>query len=294
MKLTTEETVLFYKLFYPLLLFVNKKKQLVKGSAINENIKNFTIEEIQLLRDELYSSPDIIDQFVMENASTFPEEDLDIVYSWKKFIKKSFYIVSYQKKYTIFLDLIEPAKAYGVLALGTPFIELAGKALPVMAETVLLPFKDKIIYDHILIPYNTIKLNADLKKIVRGALYDAKSNYGIITDLNQALQPKEQIPEEILKFYLQSARSREVYKHQINRMIDNNNELLNVYHHELGKSTARIYRKKFTDIGIHGAWFGIYEQNIVGSGKTKEEAEHNIRNILPEEKLKFVYYFDVK
>jgi hypothetical protein len=292
--MTNEETTLFYKLFYPLLLFVNKKKSIIKGMGNDNSIRNFTIEEVQLIRDTLYSSPELFEQFIMENASNFPEDELDIVYSWKKFIRKSFYIVSYQKKYTIFLDLLEPAKAYGVLALGTPFKELAGKNLPVMVETVLLPFKDKIIYDHILIPYNTIKLNQDLKKIIRGALHDAKIKFGIITNLNAELQPVEETPEAILKFYLQSARSREVYKHQIKRMIEESKELLIIYHREIGKYCARSFRKKISESGIHNAWFGVYEQNVIGSGKTREEAENNIKNILPEDKTGFVYYFEVK
>lgn len=37
--------------------------------------------------------------------------------------------------------------AYGVLALSQPFDELIGPPLPVMLQTVLLPFKDKIVYD---------------------------------------------------------------------------------------------------------------------------------------------------
>jgi hypothetical protein len=292
--MTKEETALFYKLFYPLLLFVNKKKAIIKGMGNTESIKNFTIEEVQMIRDELYSSPGIIDQFVMENAATFTEEELDIVYSWKKFIKKSFYIVSYQKIYTIFLDLLEPAKAYGVLSLGTPFKELAGKTLPIMVDTVLLPFKDKIIYDHILIPYNTVKLNSDFKKIIRGALYDAKSKYGIITDLNSELQPIEETPEALLKFYLQSNRSREIYKHQINRMINENRDMLILYHREIGKYCARNFRKRIVETGIHAAWFGIYEQNIIGSGKTREDCENNVKNIIPADKTEFVYYFEIK
>jgi hypothetical protein len=79
-----------------------------------------------------------------------------MISSWKNFVKGEFYVFRYLKNYTIFLDVDEPPKAYGVLALNSPFEKLIGPHLPIMIETVLLPFNDKIIYDSIFLPYHII------------------------------------------------------------------------------------------------------------------------------------------
>ncbi len=54
----------------------------------------------------------------------------------------------------MFLSTETPPVAYGVLALSQPFEELIGPHLPVLTQTVLLPFKDRIVYDGLLSSYN--------------------------------------------------------------------------------------------------------------------------------------------
>ena len=58
------------------------------------------------------------------------------------------------KKYTVFLAAEQESIAYGVLALSQPFEEVIGPYLPIMVKTVLLPFKDKIVYDGLVTKYN--------------------------------------------------------------------------------------------------------------------------------------------
>ena len=65
-----------------------------------------------------------------------------------------FYVFRELKKYTVFLSTTNPAIAYGVLALSQPFEDLIGPYLPVLTQTVLLPFKDKIVYDGLMSSYN--------------------------------------------------------------------------------------------------------------------------------------------
>ena len=65
-----------------------------------------------------------------------------------------FYVFRELKKYTVFLSTTSPAIAYGVLALSQPFEELIGPYLPVLTQTVLLPFKGMIVYDGLMSSYN--------------------------------------------------------------------------------------------------------------------------------------------
>lgn len=54
MKLSKEDVELFYKLYHPLLVYVNKKFNLIKGINSPEDFKKFPIEEINKFRDRLY------------------------------------------------------------------------------------------------------------------------------------------------------------------------------------------------------------------------------------------------
>jgi len=149
MKLSKKDVELFYRLHYPLLVYVNKKFEIIKGIDSPEDFKKFPIKEISKLRDKLYKHPELINSFVAENPLNFSTNELKVINSWKGFIKRKFLIFRYLKNYTVFLNTDESPKAYGVLALNTAFKEMVGPYLPVMVEAVLLPFNDKIIYDGI-------------------------------------------------------------------------------------------------------------------------------------------------
>ena len=70
--------------------------------------------------------------------------------------------------------------------------------------------------------------------------------------------------------------------------------LLTLYHQEMGKIHARAYGKQLRGIGLSKAWFAILEGIIIASGATKNEVEQVLQHILPTEKRKFVYIFQLK
>ena len=96
----------------------------------------------------------LIEMFVDVNPFKFSGEEINIVLSWKHQVAGKFFVFRNLKKHTVFLADGGTPVAYGVVALTEPFEELIGSYLPVYAETVLLPFKDKIVYDGLLGRYN--------------------------------------------------------------------------------------------------------------------------------------------
>ena len=108
-----------------------------------------------------------------------------------------FYIFRELKKYTVFLAAEGPTIAYGVLALSQPFEELIGPHLPVLVETVLLPFKDKIVYDGLLTGYN-ITFGGGIRRSLNESFKEAKAQHGIVTSLpmsEQTLVPAAKPPK---------------------------------------------------------------------------------------------------
>jgi len=142
-----------------------------------------------------------------------------------------------KKHYTVFLSADKPPKAYGVLALTTTFEEIVGSYLPIMVEAVLLPFKDKIIYDSIFSPYR-ITFGAGIRSGLNDAYQEAKSRFGIIASLPFSGEEKEDSDSNRLRFYVRSERNRETYWKKINELIDKDPSLLTLYHQEMGKIHA--------------------------------------------------------
>lgn len=124
MKLSKVDVDLFYKLYLALLIYVNKRHNLVQGLASPDDFGKFRAEQMKKLRDDLYKHTELIDSFVTENPWKFSAAELDMVSSWRNFVRGKFVILRYLKDYAIFLDPDEPPKAYGVLALQIAFEEL--------------------------------------------------------------------------------------------------------------------------------------------------------------------------
>ena len=99
-----------------------------------------------------------------------------------------FYVFRELKKYTVFLSTTSPAIAYGVLALSQPFEELIGPYLPVLTQTVLLPFKGMIVYDGLMSSYN-ISFGPGIRRISTQDFKEAKARHGIVTSLPMSDEP---------------------------------------------------------------------------------------------------------
>lgn len=290
MRLPEEKVELFYTLWYSLLGYTSNKFKVLKDIRTKDDCEKTPFEELSKIRDVLYKNPKTIESFVKENPCNFSKNQLGIVESWKDFKQGRFYIFRYLKNYTVFLEINEDdPKAYGVVALVSTFEEMIGSMLPVMAEAVLLPFEDQIIYDGIFAPYR-IFFGGGTKRHLNEVYRHAKAKYGIITSLT--LAEKEENDMDTLAFYLANKDRRELYKREIEKLTNKDYSLLTFYHQEMGKILAREVKKKLKEYDISG-WFGILGDLIVASGTTRKELQKNIGKIIPEKK-ELVYIFQMK
>jgi hypothetical protein len=293
MKLSKEDTELFYKMHNSLIIYTNQKLNILKNVNSIESLKKAGIDQIKNLVSTLYENSHLIDSFGETNPCKFSDEELNIVKSWKNFVKGRFLIMRHLKNYTIFLDENEPPKVYGVLGLVNSFEEVIGNYLPVMADTILLPFKDKITYTGIFTPYR-ITFGGGMARGFKDSYEKAKSLYGIITSLPFISDEKEEADEDKLKFYLKNQRNREMYLEEIEKLMNKNEKLLVLFHQEMGKNHVKTYGKMLRETGFSDGWFAILNGLIIGSGSEKKEVENILKKLLPEEKLKLVYFFQLK
>ena len=155
MLLEPQDVELFFRLHRALMFFVNQRLKVIPNElATPEEFAALSPEVRLKVRDALNARLDLIESFVDENPAHLSADELDIVRSWRHLVAGKFYVFRELKKYTVFLSTDDPAIAYGVLALSQPFEELIGPYLPVLTQTVLLPFKDKIVYDGLMTSYN--------------------------------------------------------------------------------------------------------------------------------------------
>ncbi len=292
MKLPEEDLELFYKLHPALLFYVNQQLKIIcKVSTVDEFMR-LSLKEKVKIRNALYDHIELIDSFLKENPFSFSPDELTLVHSWKDFVRGTFYIFKYLKKYAVFLDTGTPPKACGVLALTDTFDEILGSHLPIMVEAVLLPFKGQIIYDGMMSPYS-IAFGAGIRRDLNDAYQEAKSRFGIITSLPFSTEQKQSDADR-LRFYLKSERNREIYREEIVELVNSDPSLLMLYHQEMGKINARSYGKHLRGIGFTDVWFAILEGTIIAGGKTKDELERILQEILPIGKESFVYIFHLR
>lgn len=182
MLLSPDDADLFFRLHRSLMHFVNQRLGIVPDIAGPDEFSALPPEQRLDVRKAFLDDVDLIELFVDENPAHLSEGELDIVLSWHHQVSGTFYVFRQLKSHMIFLDAGDPPVAYGVVALTEPFVDLIGPYLPRMTETVLLPFKGRIVYDGLLSGYN-ISFGGGIKRMLNDSYRQAKERQGIVTSL---------------------------------------------------------------------------------------------------------------
>lgn len=183
MLLEPQDVELFFRLHRTLMFFVNQRLKVIPNQLDTpEEFAALSPDVRVKVRDAFSANVDLIQAFVDENPAHFSEGELDIIRSWRHLVTGRFYVFRELKKYTVFLSATDPAIAYGVLALSQPFEDFFGPYLPVMTQTVLLPFKGVIVYDGLMSSYN-ISFGPGIRRNLNEDYKEAKARLGIVTSL---------------------------------------------------------------------------------------------------------------
>lgn len=184
---------MFFRLHRALMFFVNQRLGLIPDDLSGPDDYAELPPEIQVkIRDAFLANTHLIESFVAENPAHLSEDEIDIVRSWRHLVYDKFFVLRDLAKYTVFLTRTDPAIAYGVLALSRPFEDMIGPNLPVMTQTVLLPFRGKIIYDGLMNRFN-VSFGPGIRRSLNESFKEAKARQGIVTSLpmsNEPLPPK--------------------------------------------------------------------------------------------------------
>src|SRR5688500_4332691 len=154
MRLPPGEVERFYRIWKPLLLFVNRRRRLVP-EMLNMKADDpgpWRVPDAHKLRTALWADDALRNEFIADNPGGLSADDLEIVRSWGDRLGGTFYVLRQLRKHALFLP-DKGRTVYGVLGLASTIEEVV-PFLPCYVQAVLLPWEDRIVYDSLLAPYN--------------------------------------------------------------------------------------------------------------------------------------------
>lgn len=188
-QLTHSECKLFYETWYKLLDYVNSELKVVdyKFSLSYPEYHDETL--LHKIREQLWKKPKLISEFIAEadkrDVGRLTEEETSLLKSWEKHhVKWQFVLLKYTPDAAILMrmDKGKAVKLYAVKGMTTSIAEAMHRKLPVMLDTVLLPFGDKIVYDSFMAS-QAIEFGGGVMDMLEGEYAEAEKKYGIISKL---------------------------------------------------------------------------------------------------------------
>ncbi len=174
MTLSQEDGEPYYKLWLPLLDFVNKKHRINSKMKSIATAKGLDPADVKEVANKPWSDVTIIDDYLKENED-FPEEHKEIIRSRKRRIQGKFLMERHLKKGTIFISL-ENEEVYQVSGIISGWEEMFfGAPMPLMLEATFMSFRDVFISDGLVMPYN-IQVLGGMKRIYKDVYMAAKKN----------------------------------------------------------------------------------------------------------------------
>ena len=143
-----KDAKLFYKLYFSLLNYTNKKYQIdSKYSVIKQKGKNTKV--MSQIIEKLWENKDtIIDKFTKDNPYKFNQDEIKLVLEFKKGIRTNFIIDRFEEEYT---PLMTNDKTYMVKGLYDNIDQVISYSkFPIFVTTTIIPFKENLIYDGLI------------------------------------------------------------------------------------------------------------------------------------------------
>jgi hypothetical protein len=190
MQLPPRQVERFYRIWFPLLHYVNKQQHLTTTFPDDPRPGAISSADAVLIRNALWADDALRESFIATNPAKLPPADLALVDSWRYRVPGSFFIVRHLKKYSVFLSEGSETKAhaYGVLGLVSPIEDIVGPTVPLYTKAVLLPFEGQIIYDSLLEPFS-VSFGPGIRGSINDTYRNVQEREGIITTLDPTEAP---------------------------------------------------------------------------------------------------------
>jgi hypothetical protein len=142
-----EEAKDFLRLYISLMHFAGKSRDIIAKNKSYRAFMNTSLDVKAQCRDAIYSPSPIIQEFI-ESSEGLTEQDKIDAEAWKRYIAGQFVALKHTKNHTIFMPLEDAQVAYAANSLTSDLGEMLDT--PVVVNTVLLPFRSKILCDGLI------------------------------------------------------------------------------------------------------------------------------------------------
>ena len=293
--LPPEELSLFMKLHSHLMAYTAQQTGVNREVRTAGDFVELSAEGKMKIRDRFLKDVSLLDRYVRSNPFGFSAEEMEMVSSWKHLVSATFFLVKLTRDGAVFLEEKggKDAKAYLVNALAVPFDEVLPFRPPVRLDAVLLPFKGKVVYDGLTRIYR-IYIGGGMSRSLRYECDNAILKHGLVKTLPfTPEEEKKYTYEEKLLYYLKTKERREEHYEEIEDLIRRNPLLLPLYHREIGRANSRRQSGLLREVGIERGWFAIAGDVIIASGRTRDEVQEGVDAILPEDKRRAAFIFEL-
>ncbi len=177
MTLSKEDGHLYYELWFPLLNYVNEKHGINPKLKKMANAKKLNPNDVKEIADKLWDDVSIIDEYLELYSGYLPEGHKDIIRSWKRRIRGRFILERHLKKGSIVMSMDdERVQVFMVSGIMSSWKEMFPNVpLPIVFDATIMPFKEVIISDGLVIPYN-INVGYNMKIELKDIYLTAKNN----------------------------------------------------------------------------------------------------------------------
>ena len=175
-----EDRNLFLKTHLDLLFFVGLKKKVFPSSTSMSMYLKTDTQTKFICRQEMYKDVEIIDEYLASNFDHLDENEISIINGLKKRDEGDFMILKCLQRHAVFISL-DTENVYSVGAISDPFTFFFDY-FPVIVTTILIPFKNYIIYDGFFQSKN-IRFGSGIRHSFNDIYKAAKRNKQIISYL---------------------------------------------------------------------------------------------------------------
>lgn len=152
--LTGEQAERFYRLWIPLLDYVNQKYSIEKAFYGMTSQRGLPLDVVMKITTKLWQNISIIDEYLDCGTEELLGEEKNIIRGWKQ-AKSGRYIVDRHLYNGSVLVSIEDENVYVVKGIYSDWRELLNNGpVPQIIFATLIPFEDSIIHDGVIMPYN--------------------------------------------------------------------------------------------------------------------------------------------
>ena len=174
MRLEQSDAELFYRLWFPLLDFVNSKYHVCPETETIDQRQGVDARNAKAIADYLWSHTGVIEEYLV--VAELPNEYAQIVAGWKQRKPGRYILERHLKKGSVFIS-VEDGAVYMVKGLFSTWAEMLGES-PVLLDAVLIPFRGSIISDGLVVPYR-ICFGKGATEDFKAVYMNAKRNHTI-------------------------------------------------------------------------------------------------------------------